>query len=188
MATDNSEVRAGVTGALYVGAVGSTEPSTVVSAWAGAWTDLGLLTEDGPTMQPSMNTADFKGWQEFFPVRTVVTERGLEWKFKLIQKNGTNLKLACGGGTVTSLGGGLYSYDPPDPSFVDYRAFGLEVNDGGIIDRYVLRRGLVAAIGAVPFKKAEPVTFDLTVRASAAPGATTQPWKLVASNDAAMAS
>lgn len=188
MAQDTLQVRAAPAGDLYVAAVGATEPSDVTTGWSAAWTNLGLISEDGPTVQPGMDSTPFNAWQEFFPVRTVVSGRSMEWTFTLIQKNGTNLKLAFGGGTITALGGGLYSYDPPDPSAVDYRAFGLEVNDGGIIDRYVLRRGIVTAIDAVPFKKDEPVSFALTVSASAAPGADDLPWGIVASNDPAMAS
>lgn len=187
MAQDTLEVRAGVSGALYVGAVGATAPTNTTDAWGADWTDLGLLSDQGPTVQPSMTTKDFPAWQEFFPVRTTVTARGMEWKFVLIQKNGTNLKLAFGGGTITSLGGDEYKYEPPATQDIDYRAFGLEVQDGAIIDRYILERGLVVAINAVPFRKDELVQFDLTVRAAAAPGASDIPWYLI-SNDTAMAS
>lgn len=188
MAQDTLQVRAAPAGDLYVAAVGATEPSDVTTGWPAAWTNLGLISEEGPTVQPSMDTTDFMAWQEFFPVRTSVTARGLEWTFTLMQKNGTILKLAFGGGDITPLGGGLYSYDPPETQDIDYRAFGLEVNDGGIIDRYVMRRGTVVSIDAVPFRKDAPVSFALTVRASAAPGADDLPWAIVASNDPAMAS
>lgn len=187
MGQDTTEVRAGLSGTLYVAAVGATAPTNTTSAWAAGWTDLGLLSEEGPTVQPSMETKDFPAWQEFFPVRTTVTARGMEWTFSLIQKNGTNLKLAFGGGTITDLGNDEYKYEPPATSDVDYRAFGLEVVDGAIIDRYVLERGLVTNIAAVPFRNDELVKFDLTVRAAAAPGADDLPWFLI-SNDTAMAS
>lgn len=183
---DTTEVRAGITGSLLSAPVGATAPDDTSSPWGAEWTDHGLLSDDGPTAQPSMSREGFKAWQEFFNVREVVTERGMEYTFTLIQKNGHNLKLAFGGGTITDLGGGDFLYEPPATQDIDYRAFGLEVLDGDIVDRFINERALVVDLGAIPFKKAEPVKFEITVAVSAAPGAGDLPWRLI-SNDPAMA-
>lgn len=183
---DTTEVRAGISGSFLSAPVGSDAPEDTSSSWDADWTDHGILSEDGPGVQPSMDKADFKGWQKTFPVRTTVTDRGMEYTVTLIQKNGQNLKLAFGGGEITDLGGGDYLYEPPQAQEIDYRMFGLEVLDGDIIDRYICERGIVSNIAAIPFKKDEPVKFDLTISVSSAPGQEDLPWHLI-SNDPAMA-
>lgn len=185
---DATQVRVGVTGKLLVAPVGTTAPANTSGGWPAGWVDLGYGEDGGPPaeVRPNQTTKDFKGWQDYYPVRTVSTDRAMEWIFKLIQKSGTNLKLAFGGGTITSLGGGDYKFVPPAASFVDERAFGLEVTDGSIIDRFVLTRGLVSALAPVQFRKDDIVKFDLTIKALAPPSGS-DPWTLI-SNDPAMAS
>lgn len=185
MALDATQTRVGVFGRLYVAPVGTAPPAATATAWPAGWVDLGYLTEDGPKLSPQVASKDVKAWQSFFPVRTIVTERGLDVAFKLEQRNGTILKLAFGGGTVTALGGGDYKYAPPAASFIDERAFGIEVDDGTIIDRYLCYRGVVKDVGDLTFKKDEATTYDL--KASLLAPATGDLWNLI-SNDPAMAS
>jgi hypothetical protein len=187
MAQDPTQVRVGITGKILVAPVGSTEPTDVTSAWAAAWVDIGLIDDDSmPSMTPNRETAEIGAWQKKQPVRIVETSRNEEWKITPIQRTGTVLKRAFGGGTVTALGGGLYKFTPPSAGSVDEMAYGIEVVDGTIIDRYVLRRGMVSDTGEIVFAKDDATKFPLTIR-SLEPSAGTS-WELVASNDAALAS
>lgn len=187
MAQDPAQVRVGITGALYVAPVGTTVPTTIVGAWPAGWVDVGLLDDDAmPSMTPTRETVDIGAWQKRRPVRTIEKSRQEEWKVSLIQRTGTVMKLAFSGGTVTPLGGGEYKYTPPAEGTVDERAFGLEVIDGAITDRYVLRRGFVTDTGEIMFAKDDATKFALTVRTlEPSSGAA---WELMASNDAALAS
>lgn len=184
MSQDASQVRVGVTGKLLVAALGSTLPTDVTTPWAAAWTDLGLIDEKGVSQKPSMSKKDIKSWQSFYPVRTVITERGLEWKVRLIQKTGSVLRLAHGGGTVTALGGGIYKFTPPSPTTIDERSFGLEVVDGSIIDRYYIQRSIVSDTGDIQFVNNDSEGFELTL--TTLNPAAGNPWEMI-SNDAAMA-
>jgi len=185
MASNASQVRVGITGTLYRAPKLTAGPATTAAAWAAAWVELGYLTVDGPELIPTVVNKDIDAWQTSFPVRTVNTAHGMEWKFTLLQRNGTNLKLAMGGGTITALGAGDYRYDPPAPGYVDEMALGLEVVDGSIIDRYILDRAMVTTLAAIPFKKDDAVKFTINVKALEANAG--QPWRLI-SNDPALAS
>lgn len=186
MPEDTSQVRVGITGSLLVAPLGTTVPITTAGAWAAGWVNLGLLDEDSsPELSPSRDITDIRAWQKSFPVRSVKTSDGMEITFALIQKSGTNLKLAFGGGAVASLGGGDYRYTPPAASFIDERMIGIEVVDGSVIDRFIARRAIVTDTGSIPFKKDEAVKFPLTVKVLEP--ATGERWELV-SNDPAMAS
>lgn len=185
MAQDTTQVRVGVTGAVYQAPLGTAFPTATGTAWPAGWVDLGLIDESKtPEITPTRSTKDILAWQQFFPVRTVKTADGAEWKFTLIQKSGTNLKLAFGGGTITSLGGGDYRFAPPAASAIDEHMFGIEVDDGAIIDRYILGRGIVITTGNINFKRDQAVAFELTVRGLSP--ATGNRWELI-SNDPAMA-
>jgi hypothetical protein len=189
MTQDATQVRVGITGALYLGALGVTAPTATAGSWPGGWVDLGLLDEAKPAeMHPTQTTKDFYAWQTRLPVRTIQTQTGLEWVFTLLQKTGTNLKLAFGGGSITSLGGGDYKYTLPVAGINDEHAFGLEVTDGTVTDRWVLPRGLVSTRQPILFKRDEMVKFDLTVKALAPSGAPSGNWDLLVSNDPALAS
>jgi hypothetical protein len=183
MALDSTELRVGVTGNLYVAATSATPPATTTDPWTG-WIDLGLLSDDGPTMTPSMDTTEIPVWQSFYAARRIVTGRGLEWAFTLMQRNADTMKLAFGGGTVVAgTQAGDWIYTPPTPETIDERAFGLEVREGTIVDRYILPRGMVTGLGDVPFKRTEATRFDLTIAAVGSD--TADPWYMI-SNDAAM--
>lgn len=181
---DATQVRKGFTGALYVAPVGTTAPATTAASWGAGWIHLGYLSEEGPGITPTIETSDVAAWQSDVPVRTDVIKRGIDYTFTLLQRTGTALKLAMGGGTITSLGGGDFKFEPPTGG-VDFHAFGLETVDGTIIDRWLLDRGSVVNLGAVPMNKSNAEQFPITVRALAAIGAGT-PWRII-TNDPAMA-
>lgn len=185
MPQDTSQVRVGVTGDIYVAPLGTTVPVDV-GAWPAGWVNLGLLDEDAPAdMMPTRDITDIRAWQRLLPVRSVRTSEVMQYSFTLIQKSGTNLKLAFGGGAVAALGGGIFRFTPPAASFIDERMVGIEVVDGSIIDRYIARRAYLMDIGTVSFRKDQAVAFPLTMMVLEP--ASGERWEII-SNDAAMAS
>lgn len=189
MGQDTSQLRVGLTGAIYLAPVGTAEPDATLGAWPAGWVDLGLVDEDGmPEFTPSTDVTPHRLWQKTFPGRYDVTGRSAELTFTLAQKTGTNLKLAFGGGTITALAApGDFKYAPPAPTAGLYeKAVGLEVVDGAIIDRYVLRRAFVSDVGAIEFKKDTLTKFPLTVSPMEPDAGDV--WVLAASNDPALAS
>lgn len=184
MAQDTSQIRVGLTGSVLVAPLATAVPTTTAGAWTG-WTDVGILDQEAPPdLVPAREVTNIMGWGRMFPVRSVKTAEGMEFTFTLIQKSGTTLKLAFGGGSVASLGGGDYRYTPPAATFVDERMIGIELVDGSIIDRYIARRAFVVNTGTIPFRQNAAVKFPLTVRVLEPSSG--ERWELV-SNDAAMA-
>lgn len=185
MATDVSEIRVGTTGTLYVAAANTAAPTDVTTPWGASWTDLGALSDDGPAITPTIGTADINIWQSFYAAKKIVTSRGMDWKFKLAQRNADTFLLAMGGGSIaeTSTGSGVWKYTPPAASVLDTRAFGLEVVEGGIVDRYYLAAGLVTGLGDVVFKRTEATMYDITVGAI---GSDSSDMWIMLTNDAAM--
>jgi hypothetical protein len=171
MSIDATQVRVAITGRLLAAPVGTALPADVTTPWSADWIDLGYLTDDGPVMSPKRTHVDVKAWQALDPIRTIVTERVVEWKFKLLQRNAETMRLAYGGGTIVTTGiapNQLTVYTPPDEADIDDRAFGLEITDGTITDRYVLSRGVVTDLADVVFKRAEASRYECTVKALSA--------------------
>lgn len=182
---DDSEVRVGATGNLYMGAVGATVPAGLGTLSAPTWVDLGALSEEGPKVTPTRDVSPIMPWQGLFPIRQTVTGASFVLGFTLIQRNAATLRLAFGGGTLTEApaDSGIFTFTPPDPEDIDEHAFILEVRDGTVTDRWVLDRGMATLDGDVAFSKDAAVAFPLSVTALAVNGAL--PWRLI-SNDPAL--
>lgn len=182
MALDATQVRMGLTGHLYAAPVGTAMPADVTTALAAAWKELGYATEDAIAVGASDNVSKIMAWQTQYEVRRTVVSRDQTFKFKLMQRNTENLKLAFGGGTV-ALVSGTSTYTPPNGGTSYERAFVFEVDDGAVIDRWLCYRGVATLSGDVAFKKDEAAVFDVEVGVLA--DATGNTWQLL-SNDAAL--
>ena len=136
MASDSSEVRVAVTGAVSVGPTTTAIPTSANATVTGV-TDLGYVGEDGVTETRDRSTSKLKAWQNAAVVREVVTESSFTYKFKLIQTNKAAVELYYGT-TVDSLTGAILIV----PSATGGRhAFVIDVIDGDDFIRTVHRRG-----------------------------------------------
>jgi hypothetical protein len=158
---DGTEVRVGVTGNLKVAPIGTAGPTDTSAAWPVAWVDLGYLSEDGFVITPQSDKQDIMVWQSLASIRTILTSRSEELKFTLMQTNADTLKLAFGGGSVTT-SGTTYHYTAPLAGDVDERAFGVEVRDALLIYRFHFPRGLVTDVGDIAFVRKDAVKYELT--------------------------
>lgn len=185
LTTDSTEVRVGVTGVLLVAPVGTTVPTTTAGGWPAGWVPLGSLSEDGVSVTPGQDISEIKEWQSLYAIRRIVNGRTLEWKFRLQQWNQTTFPLAFGGGTLTETApsSGIFTYAAPAASFIDERMFGLEMQDGSIIQRHWLTRAMVTNVADIVFQRTDAAGLELTV--SAMGSGSTQPFAAVFA-DAAM--
>lgn len=137
MPIDTNEIVVGSTGKIFVAPVGTVAPVDVATAWVAAWIDLGYATEDGVTISKTRDIEDIPAWQSFYPVRKIVTGENFTVSFSLMQWNENTIKLAFGGGTVTTTAGppAHYLYTPPAAGVLDERALGVEWTDGTKIYR-----------------------------------------------------
>lgn len=158
---NGNEVRLGATGHVLVAPVGTAAPTDVTTPWGSGWYDLGYLNEDGPTLTPSIDSNDIMSWQSATPVRKSIS-RTYEIGVTLIQTNAEIVRLAFGGGEITETNG-VFHYVPPPASEIDERAFGIEVQDGQVIDRWIWPRCQVTDVGDIQFQRTEATPWPLTV-------------------------
>ena len=184
-----SEVRVGISGAVFVAPLGTTLPTDPTAALNAAFVNLGYFTEDGVDVDPSTTAKMIRAWQSRYPVRNLVTERAFRIKFKCEQRNRDVFKLAYGGGTFTVTGTApnqITKFVPPTAADVYEFALVFEVYDGTITDRYTTARAMVGEVEAIPFKKDEPETYGFAVEVLES-SAGVAPWQMY-TNDQALAS
>lgn len=128
MAVNASELVVAGTGNVYVAAVSTAFPSTPSTSPSGSWTDIGYLTDDGVKITPSADVKKIMAWQATYPVRAVLTSRGLVVTMTFLQWNEVNLPLALGGGAIT--GSGPYTFTPDTTGTPTEKALLVRATDG----------------------------------------------------------
>lgn len=138
------EVVVAAEGDLYVAPVGTAAPATILVAPSATWLKLGYTTTDGVTFLDGKTLEPIRAWQEFYPIRNIVTEKVASLAFVLMQWNKDTVPLAFGGGAVVEDAPGAFSYEPPAPSVMDERAAILEWQDGAKDYRLIVARVMVS--------------------------------------------
>ncbi len=96
-----SNVKVGA-GLIYTGAVGSTEPTDLTTAWSSAWTPQGY-TEDGSkhNIAPSFDPLEVA--EELIPIRYEETKREITVSYTAAEMTVDNVFKAFNGGVLTAL-------------------------------------------------------------------------------------
>lgn len=181
---DPFETFVGAKGQLYVAPVGTSFPSGFATP-ASTWTGLGYTTEDGVAVSQSINVEEFRAWQSLHPIRRVKTGESFTIGAALEQWNETNLPLAFGGGSVTSVSGG-YQYTPPAPEEIDERAMICDVVDGTRQMRFLISRGSVSETVEASFHRGSMALLPITF-AALEPDDGGRLWSVLSNDTAAFA-
>ena len=188
MALDSDEVVVGASGAVYVAPVGTTGPSDIETALDAAFVSghLGYVSEDGVEITPGMDMAEIPAWQSFYAVRRIVTGRSMEIGFSLLQWNQESIKLAFGGGSFATTAGppAYYTYTPPAPEDLDYRALVIAWEDDTKSYRLHIPKALVTDAGSLSLTRTDAAALDLTFSLVATDGS--NPYTFI-TNDPAFA-
>lgn len=180
MARTTDDIVVGADGSILVGAVGATPPAGIADPWGGDWLELGYADENGAKFTDGKTIVDILVWQLFYPARKIVTARDFTVEFALRQFDGPTVSLAFGGGAVTAITGG-FRYTPPEPSFIDERALGLEWLDGDKVYRLVVPRGLVTSNVTAEVKRSAPTDLPITFGVIGSDSA--EPWYFDTNDD-----
>ena len=106
MSSNNTEqVAVGAAGIVYVAPKGTAAPTDASTALAAAWSELGIISEDGITIAEESDTTDINGWAPTGVVRTVKTSYKETVAFTPIEVNETVLKQTYGADNVSVTGG-----------------------------------------------------------------------------------
>lgn len=161
---DSENVLVALTGGIVTAPTGSTAPTDADTAWAGAYVDLGYISEDGITESPSDDTTEIKVWQGGAVVRRLITGSSTTYQFMMVETTAAGLELYHKGSVVTGGGGGEGSIEVKSPT-TDRRSFGIDVIDGDRLVRLYIPDGEVTERGDVVYKNDEPIGYEVTVTA-----------------------
>jgi hypothetical protein len=173
---DPDQVQIGA-GSLYVAAVAQADPANVAAVTgASAWREVGW-TEDGSTISFATTTEKIFVEEEFYPVKSSVTEVVATVAFVMAQSTRKNLALALNIGHDEANSAAIL--EPPNPG-EELRFKLVHITDEGAM--YIFRRviqtgALELANQKAPDYKKIPVTFDLEKPTGA------KPWAVIPSSD-----
>lgn len=122
-------------GELYIAPLGSTEPTNLATAWAGAWVKVGY-TEEGSTVGFDQTFEDIVVEEEYDALDTLQTARAITIAFNAAEMTATNLQRAFNGGTITTAGG-LVTFEPPVAGTITRVMLGWESDDAQ--ERWIFR-------------------------------------------------
>jgi hypothetical protein len=161
MASDASNVRVGVTGAVYTGDNGTTLPTDATTELDAALADVGYISEDGVVESHDTDSNDIRAWQNGDVVRKVQTSHDVTFGFTMLETTETTLAAFYGNydgdgatGTVEITGDQL-----PRGVWV------LSVLDGDHVLRIVIPDGQITDRGDITYANGEAVGREVTITA-----------------------
>ncbi len=141
---DSDEIRILASGQVYIAPVGTALPTNPTSVLPSTWTGLGLLSEEGVSLNYAPSIEEFRAWQVRGVVRREVTGIDFTAAFEMLQWNEASLPFAFGGGTITEPSPGVYRYDfPVGSEALNERAMVIDGVDGDVHQRLVIPSGSV---------------------------------------------
>lgn len=163
---DPTEAVVGGTGEVYIAATGSSLPTTEDDALAPSiWHGLGYHSEDGVSVNQSVEIQRFGAWQTKHDIRRQRGNETFQITFSLLQWNEDTTPFAFGGGSVTSVDADTYKYTPPaDIDAIQDKSLVCDVKDGSSTLRFVIPKGnVVEAVDSQFTREAIgmlPITFE----------------------------
>jgi hypothetical protein len=163
---DPAETIVAGTGQVYVAPTGTAEPANVDSALNAAFQGLGYHTEEGVSVNKTLEIVEFKAWQSRYAIRRERDTEEFQLTFVLEQWNEVTTPLAFGGGEIVPLGGDQFKFVPPgDDDSLDERALVCDVQDGDRKIRFVVPRGTVTEGVESSFQRTEMANLPITFKA-----------------------
>jgi hypothetical protein len=161
VATDSGQFNYGGSGEVYLAPVGTAMPAAETEALNALFLGLGYTTEDGVTIQPSVEMNEVRSWQSGYPTDRRVNTRDLTIQATLQQLNKDTFKANFGGGTWATATG-THTYTPPAEADIDYKALIVHWADGVDITRLLVPKVLVSEQGSLQIQRATPSEMGIT--------------------------
>lgn len=161
MANLASNVRVGVTGAVWKAIAGTPIPTDIATALNAAFRDVGYITEDGVTTSTATDTTDIRAWQNGDTVRKVQTSHDFTISFTMLETNKESLELYYGNFTAGP-GGTPGSVQVKGDQGWRGRLV-LNVVDGDDLIRIVMPDAQVTEREDVPYVNGDAVTYGVTM-------------------------
>ncbi len=174
MSKDAGQIKVAANGSLFVGPVGTTEPTNISTALDAALAELGYATEDGVKFTDSKTLQPINVWQEFYEVRNIVTAREARIAFSLVQWNPDTVGLAFGATVTEDTPDTHFKITPPSPEVVDERMAVIEWVDGTRNYRLVVPKCQVVESVETDLVRSGPSLLPITLGVLGVAGA--DPW------------
>ena len=171
MALTAGNVRAAISGELYVAVLGTALPTDTSTALPAAWKGMGYVSEDGVTQENERDTEDIIAWQNAATVRTRVTSAKESFNFTLIETKKDVIEFAYGTTVTQSAPHGTYTITPGSTGGI--KAFVLEIIDGTQIKRIGVAQGELVERGETVYGIEDAVGYECTVVATPTRSCTT---------------
>ena len=156
-----------VAGAIYYAAAGTTLPTDATTALAGAFTELGYVSEDGVTNSMAIDSDNLYAWggDLVCPIKTGFTDT---FTFTLIESlNVDVLKAIFGSTNVTGTLSNGISVNIND-KYLTAQVWVVElVLKGSHVKRIVIPSGTITEFGDVVYKDDEAIGYEITITCSA---------------------
>lgn len=162
MALNPAAVRVGISGEVSVAPVGTTRPTSSVSALNASYVGLGYVSEDGVTEAWDDSVEVVKAWQNNQIVRALTTESTATLKFTMIETKGKTMEAYYKGSTVAVVSAGQWKIDVKGAQS-DPRAWVLDVVDGTKHYRIDAPNAEITERGEIVYATAEVIAYDVTV-------------------------
>lgn len=152
-------------GAVHVGALGATMPTTLAAVVEATFPEVGWISEDGVNVANESDNASFTAWQGGKVVRRRVTSSSDQFTFQALEENAVVMGLYLPGADFSTTTG-VTTIVPADGISSDERTFILDFHDGAVHKRYNVIRGEVIERGEVPHQNTEMTVYEFTVAMS----------------------
>ncbi|MEH3055551.1 MAG: hypothetical protein PGN13_16360 [Patulibacter minatonensis] len=166
MALEASKLVIPFTGELFIAPAGTTMPADHAAVLPAAWVGCGYTTEDGPTFGVDTSVVGIRAWQSRSEIRRVLESIDHSVSMQLLQWSAHNLRLAFGGGTVSTISAGKFKFVfPKDTDALPEFAAILQFQDGSKVYRLCYQRVTPADGGETTLSSTEPGSLDLSLAA-----------------------
>lgn len=166
MALNKDNVGVAITGAISVGDLGATAPTSQSSALA-AHTDLGYISEDGitETLPPSGEREKRRAWQNQDEIRTLGTpaEDNPTWQFTMVEVKKETIELHYGTSVTQTATEGSFVINTNE--LRDHKSFVIDVVDGDELERIYIPDGEVVEVGERTLVATDVYGYQVTVEA-----------------------
>jgi hypothetical protein len=148
--------------AVYVAPVGTAAPTTEAVALNAAFIDLGHIADDAPSISPSSETNEITDWLGVLVRATTTTTWSVS--VPLLETTAEALKLAFGGGTLTTTASGM-KFVPTE--LTQERAMVIHMVDGDFTYRFYFARVIVTEVGEVSPSSTDGTVWEITFTVAA---------------------
>jgi hypothetical protein len=162
MSQNDSLVRVGVTGDVYMAPVGTALPTSPTAALNAAFKSVGHLSPDALTESLSLTSERIRTWQKKGGVRTVTTEYDWTFQFVAMETSPLVLEMYYGGADSATVAGTSTTTITSDIGSIQ-KACVIEIIDGTVVTRYAIPVVDVSDRGDVSHTGGAGTGWDLTV-------------------------